>query len=292
MMTLPILLSVGGFIFTIGVVVQYFRTIPRMDVPTNIGWLTLRLVIGVSLCAAVIALDIVTDSNIGPLAYIPAVMGMAFGMLIIWVLSLRKTPLGNIKVKIGDTILPFTAQAVDGNHFDSSEFAGKRVLLKFFRGGWCPYCTAELVAFDNMNSDLEKYGVILYALSKDTPAEASLHKSRDGLNIELLSDPSLNVIRIYGVEHHKALGMAANPKRNYGGIPLSMSPVKFEAMAIPTTILIDENGTIRWIDQADDYRIRSSTERVMRAVMETVFRDQNGTGELKPNRRENRKSKF
>ena len=39
-------------------------------------------------------------------------------------------------------------------------------------------------------------------------------------------------------------------------------------MAIPTTLLIDEKGIIRWIDQADDYRLRSDNERVMTAVRE------------------------
>ena len=39
-------------------------------------------------------------------------------------------------------------------------------------------------------------------------------------------------------------------------------------MAIPTSLLIDENGVIRWIDQTDDYRLRSSNERVLKAVRE------------------------
>jgi hypothetical protein len=39
-------------------------------------------------------------------------------------------------------------------------------------------------------------------------------------------------------------------------------------MAIPTSLLVDENGVIRWIDQTDDYRLRSSNERVLQAVSE------------------------
>ena len=37
-------------------------------------------------------------------------------------------------------------------------------------------------------------------------------------------------------------------------------------MAIPTTLLIDEHGTIRWIDQAEDYRLRSSEEIILNEV--------------------------
>lgn len=68
------------------------------------------------------------------------------------------------------------------------------------------------------------------------------------------------------MEHHKALGQTKNPKFKIGGVPLGLAPFKFEAMAIPTTLLIDETGTIRWVDQTDDYRLRSSNQRVMEAV--------------------------
>jgi hypothetical protein len=37
-------------------------------------------------------------------------------------------------------------------------------------------------------------------------------------------------------------------------------------MAIPTSLLVDEQGIIRWIDQSEDYRLRSSEQRVMDAV--------------------------
>ena len=52
-------------------------------------------------------------------------------------------------------------------------------------------------------------------------------------------------------------------------MPLALVP-SYKAMAIPTTLLIDEDGIVRWIDQADDYRLRSDGERVMGAV-ERVF---------------------
>ena len=94
--------------------------------------------------------------------------------------------------------------------------------------------------------------------------EAAIHKNRDNLNLKLLSDAQLAVIRQYGVEHHKAIGFTTGTVM-LGGIPLALTP-SFKTMAIPTSLLIDENGVIQWIDQADDYRIRSNGERVLQAV--------------------------
>ena len=115
-----------------------------------------------------------------------------------------------------------------------------------------------------MQPDLEKYGVSFIALSKDSVEEADIHKTRDSLTFKLLSDPKLEVIRKFGVEHHKALGLTTG-KFMLFGVPLGFTP-SFKTMAIPTTLLIDENGVIQWIDQADDYRIRSSRDRVFQAV--------------------------
>lgn len=117
-----------------------------------------------------------------------------------------------------------------------------------------------------MQVDLDEHDVDLIALSKDTVEEAATHKTRDGLSMTLLADPKLDVIRQYGVEHHKALGFKTGTFTLFG-IPLALTP-SFKTMAIPTSLLIDEHGVIRWIDQSDDYRLRSSNERVLQAVRE------------------------
>ncbi len=118
--------------------------------------------------------------------------------------------------------------------------------------------------FDELESELSEHGVSVVALSKDTVEEAAVHKERDGLGLALLSDAKLKVIRQYGVEHHKAFGFNTTRLVVFG-IPLDFRP-SFKAMAIPTSLIVDEEGVIRWIDQADDYRIRSDGDRVLEAV--------------------------
>ena len=113
---------------------------------------------------------------------------------------------------------------------------------------------------------LDTHGVSVVALSKDSVQEAASHKSRDNLTCTLLSDSNLNVIRQYGVEHHKAVEFSTL-KLSIVGVHIALLP-SVKTMAIPTTLLVDETGTIRWIDQADDYRIRSDAARVVAAVTE------------------------
>ncbi len=120
-----------------------------------------------------------------------------------------------------------------------------------------------------MQPELEKQGIRVIALSKDTVEEAATHKKRDGLTLTLLSDCELEIIRQYGVEHHKALNFKTGAF-TIAGIPVGLSAPSFKTMAIPTSMLIDEKGVIQWIDQSDDYRVRGDDARIRDAV-QNVF---------------------
>ncbi len=62
-------------------------------------------------------------------------VAIAMGALFLWLLTQRKTPIGDIKLAVGDEILPFSVAGADG-WFDSESLYGQRTLLKFFRGSW------------------------------------------------------------------------------------------------------------------------------------------------------------
>lgn len=268
MNTTAIIAALIGFFFPLASILAYVRNIPRGTVPKKVGSFATVAIIGTAFTIVSIFLAVTGEGYAGVLVYIPAVLGLLLSGLNALLFCLPSAPLGDLKVDVGDPLLPFSAVTSEGHAFDTSTFNGKRVLLKFYRGGWCPYCSSELMAFDEMTGELERYNISIFALSRDTPEQATVHKLRDGLSFPLLTDANLDVIRQYGVEHHKVLSMDENPKKKIGGIPLGTGKPKLQTMAIPTTLLVDETGIIRWIDQSEDYRIRSSTDRIINAVKE------------------------
>jgi len=46
----------------------------------------------------------------------------------------------------------------------------------------------------------------------------------------------------------------------------AISPSGIGDLPIPTTFLVDAEGVVRWIDQSDDYQIRSEPGRVLGAI--------------------------
>ena len=96
-----------------------------------------------------------------------------------------------------------------------------------------------------MQSEFDALEIQMVAISPDTVDE-SARLARKGLSMPILADDTLAVTDLYGVRHPD--GIAATPGKRGIRRPL----------AIPTTLLIDAEGVVRWIDRAEDYRVRSA----------------------------------
>jgi peroxiredoxin len=71
----------------------------------------------------------------------------------------------------GDRFPTLTVQPVGGAAFDLPDaLAGAYGVVLFYRGSWCPYCTAQLRAFQRMEKSLTELGIKVVALSVDDEA--------------------------------------------------------------------------------------------------------------------------
>lgn len=110
--------------------------------------------------------------------------------------------------------------------------------------------------------ELSGEGIEVVAVSNDRVEDLVRHKRRDGLSFELLSDSRMRAIDRLGLRHEKGLPFTTFTVL---GIPLGF-PRRPRPMAVPTTFLVDEEGIVQWIDQAEDYRIRGDEQRVRDAI--------------------------
>ena len=136
MNTVALGLAAGSFGWTLGTVVAYLRTIPRNTVPVEVTSLRIKLVLGMALGAAAIAWSLHSSGSVSAIVIAPVAFAAMLASFILWLLSQRKVPAGDLQVKLGDKLLAFAASSSEGSAFHSDELAGKRTLLKFFRGGW------------------------------------------------------------------------------------------------------------------------------------------------------------
>jgi peroxiredoxin len=186
----------------------------------------------------------------GALGYVVAGVALAVSAFMSFLTFMSGLPSQRPAVAVGRQAPDFRARDSDGREFRLGDRAGSRVVLKFFRGTWCPYCVADLRGWNALGAELRASGLDLVAVSHDTVEELARFKRRHGYDMTLVADPHLDIIRRYNLQNRNF-----TPKRG-----------PFRDMAIPATILIDVDGKVLWMEQATDFRVRSNPVEVLAAM--------------------------
>jgi peroxiredoxin len=94
---------------------------------------------------------------------------------------------------------------------------------------------------------MEELGVRPVAISVDEPQVTRDLCKRNGYTFTFLSDSNADVIRRYDLLHPGA-------------------GVKGHDIARPAEFLVDSSGAIRWVNLAEDFRVRARPEDIIRAA--------------------------
>ena len=98
-------------------------------------------------------------------------------------------------------------------------------------------------------------GVKIVTVSTDTPDELAKGHRRHRLGATMLSDRKLEVTDRFGFRN----------KGIHSGPP---PPIGARALPVPTSVLVDANGTVLWMDQSENYQRRSDPDYLLVALRE------------------------
>jgi len=242
-------LSVVGLAVLTGVGARWLHLMQRSRIPADVS--AHLAASGVAALLGIGALVVGTGVLGGIAASVAIVGGLALPALYAGSGQARVTP----AVAVGRPVLVFSVPDDEGRPFDLASLRGRPFLLKFFRGHWCPYCVAELRRWEEMRPELDARGIAVVTVCADTAAQIRRGRGNHGLRATMLPDVDLAITDRYNLR---------NPK-NFAPKPGIIIP-----LPIPTTILVDADGIVRWIDQATDYMHRSDPERVLAAIRSTL----------------------
>jgi peroxiredoxin Q/BCP len=121
--------------------------------------------------------------------------------------------------------------AIDQNGITQSLslYVGRWIVLYFYPKDDTPGCTKEACSFRDSFGELEKVGVVILGVSKDTVETHKKFAEKYHLNFPLLADPGKHIIRVYD-----AWGKKKFMGREFEG-------------TLRITFLIDPSGVIRKI---------------------------------------------
>lgn len=147
---------------------------------------------------------------------------------------------------------------------------GKPAVIVFYRGGWCPYCNIALRTYQaQLVPALAERGISLIAISPQTPDGSLSTKESKELTFTVLSDPGNQIAGQLGILTAPSDGTRAAQLQ----LGLDLTQVNADgttALPMPTVVIADADGVIRWIDVHPDYTTRTEPGQVLQAVTETI----------------------
>jgi peroxiredoxin len=109
----------------------------------------------------------------------------------------------------GDPFPPLVISVPDGAPMKLPEaVAGHYAVVLVFRGSWCPYCNAQLRAFERARDRLEQLGARIVALSADGEAATRALIEKHGLGFPVGHSADVDEVQA-------ALGAFVDPDRQY-----------------------------------------------------------------------------
>jgi len=148
--------------------------------------------------------------------------------------------------------------------------AGRPAVIVFYRGAWCPYCNVALRTYEReLAAELGERGVALIAVSPQKPDGSLTMAETNELSYAVLSDPG-NVLG-------HALGIVTRPNdralQAQASLGLDLAEVNADGtpdIVMPTVVVVDAEGVVRWIDVHPNYTTRTEPVQIIEAVSRTV----------------------
>ena len=168
--------------------------------------------------------------------------------------------------RAGDPAPDFALADQRGARIGLRELLAKGPLvLTFFRGGWCPFCTISLRALDSVRAELAREGATVAAISPQRSDLALDTAERNDLKFPLLIDPGSEVARRYGLVWELGPELRTVYERLGHALP-QVNAAREWALPIPAGFVIAQDGTIAYAHVDPRITRRLEPREAVRAV--------------------------
>jgi peroxiredoxin len=143
------------------------------------------------------------------------------------------------------------------------------VVVVFYRGYWCPYCSKELRRFSDSLDYIFDKGASLVAITPEGKEGIDSTYKRTGAAFPILSDAEMKVSADYGVSF-KVDGKTEGRYKNAGIDLKKINGQKEVSLPVPAVYIINKDGyvTYRFFDA--DYRKRPWVKDIVDALGKTL----------------------
>lgn len=173
-------------------------------------------------------------------------------------------------LKVGDAAPDFTLPNAFGHPVRLRDLLDRGpVVLTFYRGARCPYCSLQLRGLQGALPAIEREGARLVAVTPQRPDKSREQVERDGYGFEVLSDLDDRVMKTYRLFFELPPGLSDVYRRL---LSLDLAEYNGEGryvLPVPATFVIDREGVVRAAYANVDYRMRMEPAAIV-AALKTV----------------------
>ncbi len=185
-----------------------------------------------------------------------------------FVAQLRAVGVGDAAPKVGDRLPEFALPNSRGARVLSRDLTSQGpIVLSFNRGGWCPYCRAELAAWAELIPTLKAAGGRFVAVTGEVGGRAEALRCDVHAEAEVLCDVDHGLALELGLAFH----MGADLRRRYLDCGLDLGEIYGTPswfLPIPATFVLDTWGVVRFAHCDPDFRLRAEPVDLINTISE------------------------
>lgn len=140
------------------------------------------------------------------------------------------------------------------------------VVLTFYRGGWCPYCSIALRGLQRELKEFRALGAELVAISPELPDNSLTTSEKNGIEFQVLSDTGNKVAAMLGV----AVPVSKEVQGVYRGFGNALDLINgvsgAESLPAPSTFVIGKDKIVRLAFVDADYTKRLDPLDALKAL--------------------------
>jgi peroxiredoxin len=182
------------------------------------------------------------------------------------VAELKQRNLATNILPVGAKAPHFELQDHNGQVIRSTDLlAAGRLVLSFIRGRWCPFCVGQMEAVNLVLPQIEQAGAALATISPQTVKQSFFMHDQHKLRFPVLSDAGNKVARQFGLTYRVPAAQQAIYRRAFVNLPFINGDDSWE-LPIPTTFIVDRNGTILYASANEDYTERPEPVEILNSL--------------------------
>ena len=140
------------------------------------------------------------------------------------------------------------------------------VVLSFYRGGWCPYCSIELRGLQLAWPEIESLGAAMIAVSPQLPDNSSSTVIKNEVEFPVLSDVGNIVAKRFGIVYKLSKELLSVHAKADHSLSTFNGETGSQELPMAATFVLDRSGKIQLAFVDEDYTRRLDPDRIIEVL--------------------------